>query len=173
MGSPDYVGTAHQVLDGTMLDLDVSADFLRGVTMAGTIVDYDVTVGGGYAEGVIILRCAFAVGDVILGGEVAEGGMTVRCGVTVDYVVAVLYGSIQPIDQESLVIVRERRPGRVGEVLWEVVRGHNTGRTDKLHAVDSDTTDQAQGADIRDAEQDGEQGIDPPPRQADPTAGFV
>ena len=60
VGSPDDVGAVHQVLDGTMLDLDVSADFLRGVTVAGAIVDYDVTVGGGYAEGVIILRCAFA-----------------------------------------------------------------------------------------------------------------
>ena len=30
----DYVGAAHQVLDGTMLASDVSADFLRDVTIA-------------------------------------------------------------------------------------------------------------------------------------------
>ena len=81
--------------------------------------------------------------------------------------------SIQSIDQESLVIVRERHPVCVGEVSREVVRGHKMGRTEKVHAVDSDTIDPAQSVDIRDAEQDGEQGIDPRPRQANPTAGFV
>jgi hypothetical protein len=58
MGSPDDVGAVHQVLDGAMLDLDVSADFLRGFAVASVIGDYeaaegdlivdpDVTLGGG------------------------------------------------------------------------------------------------------------------------------
>jgi hypothetical protein len=39
MGSPAYVGAVHQVLDATMLDLDVSADFLRdAVAVGGAIV---------------------------------------------------------------------------------------------------------------------------------------
>jgi hypothetical protein len=45
MGSPDYVGAIHQMLDGIMLDLDVSADFLRGMTVAGLIVDYEAAEG--------------------------------------------------------------------------------------------------------------------------------
>ena len=45
VGSPDDVGAVHQVLDGTMLDLDVSADFLRGMTVAGVIVDYEAAEG--------------------------------------------------------------------------------------------------------------------------------
>jgi hypothetical protein len=98
VGSPDDVGAMHQALDGTMLDLDVSADFLRGVTVAGVIADYDVLVGGytvcdimlcgGYA-----MVGAFAVGDVsfaegsdfagrgmTMGSEVAEGGVAIVSG---------------------------------------------------------------------------------------------
>jgi hypothetical protein len=41
MGSPDYVGAVHKMFDGTMLDLDVSADFLRGVTVAAVIMDHE------------------------------------------------------------------------------------------------------------------------------------
>jgi hypothetical protein len=106
MGSPDYVGAVHQVLDGIMLDLDVSADFLRGMTVAGVIVDYEAAEGdmivdydvpvGGYTVCDIMLRggCAmvgaFAVGDVsfaegsdfggrgmTMGSEVAEGGVAI------------------------------------------------------------------------------------------------
>jgi hypothetical protein len=108
MGSPDDVGAAHQVLDGTMLDLDVSADFLCGMTVAGVIVDHeaaegDVTVDydvpvGGYTVCDIMLRGgyamvgAFAVGDLCfaegsdfarrgmtVGSEVAEGGVQCYC----------------------------------------------------------------------------------------------
>jgi hypothetical protein len=55
------------VLDGILLDLDVSADFLRGA----------VTVCG------VIMRCGFAEGNMIVGREVDEGGMILRGAVTV------------------------------------------------------------------------------------------
>jgi hypothetical protein len=64
MGSPDYIGAVHQVLDGTMLDLDVSASFLRDA----------VAVGGGYAVGVTSVGGGYAMGGVAVGFEVVEGG---------------------------------------------------------------------------------------------------
>jgi hypothetical protein len=87
MGSPDYVGTPHQVLDGTVLDLVVSADFLCG----GMIVDLDVTARGGFAEDDVIPRGGFAVGDVsfttgyafAVRGALAVGGMAMRSEVVV------------------------------------------------------------------------------------------
>jgi hypothetical protein len=85
VGSPDDVGAVHQVLDGTMLDLDVSAAFLPGVTVAAVImdheaaegdvtVDYDVPVGG-YAEGGIMLHGGYAEGGAFAVGDLsfAEG----------------------------------------------------------------------------------------------------
>jgi hypothetical protein len=74
MGSHDYVGAVHQVLNGTMLDLGVSADFFRGdLTVAGVIVDYAFMVAGvivGNAFGVdgMISRAGFAAVGVTVGG---------------------------------------------------------------------------------------------------------
>jgi hypothetical protein len=45
VGSPDDVGAMHQALDGRMLDLNVAADFLCGMTVAGVIVDYEAAEG--------------------------------------------------------------------------------------------------------------------------------
>jgi hypothetical protein len=104
MGSPDDVGAVHQVLDGTMLDLDVSADFLRsGVTMAGVIVDYDVTVDGGYAVDGMTVGTAFTVSDVsfalgyafTVGAAFAMGNMSVRGGFTVSSIVGVTTASLK------------------------------------------------------------------------------
>jgi hypothetical protein len=84
MGSPDYVGTPHQVLDGTVLDLVVSADFLCG----GMIVDLDVIPRGGFAVGDVsfttgyafAVRGALAVVGMAMRSEVVVGGDGVAVG---------------------------------------------------------------------------------------------
>jgi hypothetical protein len=66
----DFAGNS--LASGTMLDLDVSADFLRGgMTVAGVIVVYDVTVAN------MILHGAFTEGDMLSDDAIVGGGMIV------------------------------------------------------------------------------------------------
>jgi hypothetical protein len=98
-GSPQaHVGTG--AATGTMLDLDVSAEFLRsGVTMSGMILRcacaednmillYKVAAGGmmvrgAYAAGGMMVRGAYAAAGVSAGGTFVVGGMAMGSEVVV------------------------------------------------------------------------------------------
>jgi hypothetical protein len=67
------------MLDGIMLALGVSADFLRGgVAMAGVIVAYDVAMAGVIVAYDVAMASAM-VGGMTVRGACAMGGVVVRC----------------------------------------------------------------------------------------------
>src|SRR2546423_728415 len=57
------------------------------VVMGGVMLHYEVTAGGAYAEGDMILLYELAVGDVSGGNAYAEGGIMVRCEMIVRCVI--------------------------------------------------------------------------------------